>query len=77
MVHLAPDHQALRPGQNHDCGNEIKIENIGQCYDELEHRSDSGFTSVDEDLWRWEEATKCVVSATAKAICQLGSKAPY
>ena len=45
MVHLAPDHQALRPDQNHDRRNEMKFENIGQCYDELEHRSDSGFTS--------------------------------
>ena len=55
-VQLATDHQALRPDQNHDRGYEIKFENIGQRYDEREHSFDPGFTSVDEQLWKWDEA---------------------
>ena len=52
---LTAGHQALRPDQLHDRRNEIKFDNVGHCYNDLEHRSDPGFTSVDEQLWRWEE----------------------
>ena len=55
-VQLAIDHQA---DQNHDPKNEIKFENIGCCCDDLEHRSDPVFPSVDEQLWKWDEAIWC------------------
>ena len=58
-VQLATDPQTLRADQLRDRRNEIKIENIGHCFDDLEHRSDPGFTSVDEQLWRWDKAIWC------------------
>ena len=56
---LTAGHQALRPDQNHDRKSQFHFENIGHCYDDLEHRSDPVFTSVDEQLWRWEETIWC------------------
>ena len=56
---LTAGHQAPRPVEKHDRRNEIKFQNVGKCYDDLEHRSDPVFPSVDEQLWRWEETIWC------------------
>ena len=52
MVQLATD-------QNRDRRNEIKIENIGQCYGGLEHLTDPDIISIDDQLWTWDEAIWC------------------
>ena len=59
MVQLATDRQALHPNEKRDRRNEIKFENIGQCYGGLEHLTDPDFISIDEQLWAWDEAIWC------------------
>ena len=56
---LTAGHQAPRPDHNHECRDESKLKNTGHCNDDLEHCSDPGFTSVDEQFWRWEDTIWC------------------
>ena len=58
-IQLSTDLHSLHPDQNRDRRNEIKIENIGQCYGGLEHLTDPDIISIDDQLWTWDEAIWC------------------